>query len=167
MYILFKSWAWFFTYTLHLKLAWTSFPIPESWVLTFHCCISLHIYSWKVDANFCKTWSLPCWGPLCQQFLWSMCFHNKPWKWEPIMEILAVPYTTGVLACISVIRNVIRNKRWFWSSISSHEMKGFEFVSLLADGKFQSHCSFLSLATKSLFFKYVFQAKSNCAFFCL
>lgn len=83
------------------------------------------------------------------------------------MEILAAPYTTGVLACVSVIRNVIRNKRCFWSSISSHEMKGFEFVSLLAGGKFQSHCGFFSLATKSPFFKYVFQAKNNCAFFCL
>lgn len=96
-----------------------------------------------------------------------MCFSNKPWKWELIMEILAAPYTTGVLACVSVIRNVIRNKRCFWSSISSHKMKGFEFVSLLADGKFQSHCGFLSPATKSLFFKYVFQAKSNCVCFLL
>lgn len=83
------------------------------------------------------------------------------------MEILADPYTTGVLVCVSVIRNVIRNKRCVWSSISSHEMRGFEFDSLLADGKFQSDCDFFSLATKSLFFKYVFQAKSNCAFFCL
>ena len=42
------------------------------------------------------------------------------------MEILAAPYTTGVLACVAVIRNLIRNKRCFWSSISSCEVKGFE-----------------------------------------
>lgn len=73
----------------------------------------------------------------------------------------------GVLACVSIIRNVIRNKRCFWSSISSHEMKGFEFVSLLADGEFQPHCSFLSLVTKSLFFEFVFQTNNNSAFlFC-
>lgn len=77
----------------------------------------------KLMPTFVKR-SLPCWDPLCQQFPWSMCFSNKAWKWKLIMEILADPYTTGVLACVSVIRNVIRNKRCFWSSISSHEVKG-------------------------------------------
>lgn len=73
------------------------------------------------------------------------------------------PLYKGVLACASVIRDVIRNKRCLWSSISGHEMKGFEFVSVLADSKFQSHCSFLSLVTKSLHFEFVFQTDSNCA----
>jgi hypothetical protein len=45
-------------------------------------------------------------------------------------------YNRGA-SLVSVIKNVIRNKRCFWSSISSHEIKGFEFVSLLADGEFQ------------------------------
>lgn len=151
MYFLLKCSEWGFHLTLHLKLARIPFSIPTPWIfLTFHCVafLSLCIYSWKVDAKFCKTCSLSCWDLLCQQSPWSGCFSNKPWKWELIMEILAALYTTGVLACVSVIRNVIRNKRCFWSSISSHEMTGFDFVSLLADGKFQSHCSFLILVTE-------------------
>lgn len=65
------------------------------------------------------------------------------------------PHTMGVLACVSVIRNLIRNEMLLVFN-SSYEMKGFEFVSLLAEGRFQSHCSFLSLALKNLHFEYVF-----------
>lgn len=60
-------------------------------LLPFYLCI----YSRKVDAKFCKTCSFPCWDLLCQQSSCSVCFSNKPWKWELIMEILADLYRMG------------------------------------------------------------------------
>lgn len=146
---------WVFIYMLQLKHI-LPFPIPAPLgFLIFHCCLSVSFVFTveKLMPNSCKACSFHVRDSM------PTIFYAKQSMPRGVALVISLKMGTdngnitapeeeewGASLCFCT-RNLIRNEM-LWSSISSYEMKGFEFVSLLAEGRFQSLCSFLSLALK-------------------